>query len=429
MPVAGPSANPLGAAFDGVSPARAGRRVAAYAIDLAVALVVAGAVWWFTRSLVYAGLAAVEVAAGLVVWEARSGRTVGNTVLGLRSAQEDLPYAPGLGRSVARALVLAGGHVVAGLGQWLVVASSAFDASGRRQGWHDKLAGTVVVDIRALRREEAPVAFQAPVVTGAAPGAEGAAPAAGVPDVHAGQPYPVVGGPAPQGAVPQTPPPPPPPPTAATGSVPTPRTPASGTPATPVPATPVPTTPVPTTPVPTVPEQRPAVGATAGSPPPPPPAVEAGVPAAPVPAPPVPATAVPATAVPAADVPATPVPATPVPTRPTPATSYVVTLDDGRAMSVSGPGYVGRRPQAPAGERVDHVIEIDDPGRSLSRTHAKFGIDQHGFWVADNGSANGTAVLGPDGTAVAGAPGERLPVPDGGTVRLGDRTFTVQPYA
>lgn len=107
--------------------------------------------------------------------------------------------------------------------------------------------------------------------------------------------------------------------------------------------------------------------------------------------------------------------------------SYAVTLDTGEAMAVSGPGYIGRRPAPPAGERCDHVIAVDDPGRSLSRTHARFGFDATGFWVEDCGSANGTAVVGADGSAVQAVAGERVTVPEGGSVRLGDRTFTVRP--
>ncbi len=418
-------ASPLGPAFDGVSPAGAGRRVAAYAIDVAVAAVVAGAVWWFTRSWVYAGLAAAEVAAGLVVWEARSGRTVGNVVLGLRSAQDHLPYAPGLWRSVVRAGVLAVGHLGLGLGQWLVVASSAFDGSGRRQGWHDKLAGTVVVDIRDLRREEAPVAFQAPVVTGA--------------DID-GMEYRVT--------APKAPPPPPlrtaptsppPPPAATTARAATPVSPPPPPATTPVEARAAASPPPPPASVATPrATTAPAATARAATPPvPPPPATtraEARAAASPPPPPAAPArtdapmpTPTPTPPPPPAEVAAAA--STPPPPPAAAARSYVVTLDDGRAMTVSGPGYVGRRPQAPAGERVDHVIEIEDPGRSLSRTHARFGIDDNGFFVEDNGSANGTAVLSADGSAVRGAPGERLVVPPGGTVRLGDRTFTVRPYA
>lgn len=350
----------LGPAFDGTTPASTSRRVLAYLLDTVVVALVAALVLLVTRSGLLAALAALEVAAGLVLWEARTGRTVGNTVLGLRTAQEDVPWAPGLGRALGRAGVVAAGHLVV-VGQWLVVASVAFDRSGRRQGWHDRLAGTVVVDVRGLSRDDdAPAPYRAPVVDLGAAESSTAAVATPSEPVVVPEPAPVS-------------------PVAPGG--------ASAEPVVlPEPAS--------------VERVTPAVQSASAEP---------VVPQS--------ALSEPASAEPAAPV------AEPV------ASTYVVVLDDGRAMSVSGPGYVGRRPQPVAGERCDHVIQIDDPGRSLSRSHARFGIDAAGFWVEDNDSANGTAVVHRDGTVLEAVPGQRVPVPPGATVRLGDRTFTVEPYA
>ena len=281
-------AAPLGPAFDGVRAANVGQRLLAFLVDTVCVAVVSGVVLALSSSAVLAGLAAAEVVIGIVVWESRTGRTFGNVLLGLRAARQETPYAPGLARGVPRALVLAAGHLVAGVGQWLVVGSSSFDKSGRGQGWHDHVGRSVVVDVRGPRA--APVA-----------------------------------------------------PVATTGS----RT-------------------VTTPPAPT------------------------------------------AVVVP---------------------TSYLVTLDTGQTMSVSGPGLVGRSPQVVPGERCDHVIAIDDPERSLSRTHARFGIDRAGFWVADAGSGNGTVVVLPSGQSVPAAPEQRVVVPSGSTVRIGDRTFTVRAVA
>lgn len=340
----------LGPAFDGVSPATTGRRLGAYALDWLSGWLVGGAVLAVTGSPVHAGLAVGELAVGLVVWEARSGTTIGNALLGLRTAKVETPYAPGLGRAVGRAAVLVAGHLGLGVGQWVVVASSAFDGSGRRQGWHDKAGRTVVVDVRSLRSD--PVADELPVVR---------APVVTTPAVVAS-------------AVSQ----------AAVSSAAVPRPPAP-----PVPAS-APVLPVPGGQVP----DRSAAG------PAPAPSVPQALSASPAPE---------------------PVPSAPV------VASYVVTVDTGVVMTVSGPGYVGRRPSPPEGVPCDHVIEIEDPGRSLSRTHARFGIDGGAFWVEDNHSANGTFVLGADGSSVQGVAGERLVVPAGGTVRLGQRTFTVRP--
>jgi uncharacterized RDD family membrane protein YckC len=131
-----------------------GRRVGAFTIDLVVALGLSGAVLAITGEPAYAGLAILEVVIALCVWEARTGRTVGNSVLGLRTARVDGLTAPGVGRVVRRALVVGAGFLVAAVGQWAVVASGAWDRSPRRQGWHDAFAGTLVVDVSRRRGRE-----------------------------------------------------------------------------------------------------------------------------------------------------------------------------------------------------------------------------------------------------------------------------------
>ena len=284
------AAVPLGAAFDGVRAARVGQRLLAFLVDTVCVALVSGVVLALSGSAVLAALAAAELVIGIVVWEARTGRTFGNVLLGLRAARQETPYAPGLARGVPRALVLAAAHLVAGVGQWLVVGSSGFDKSGRGQAWHDHVGRSVVVDVRGPRAAIAALAEPGATVTTAAPPAP--APAAVVVPV-----------------------------------------------------------------------------------------------------------------------------------------SYLVTLDTGQTMSVSGPGLVGRSPQVVPGERCDHVIAIDDPERSLSRTHARFGIDRGGFWVADAGSGNGTVVVLPSGQSVPVAPEQRVVVPSGSTVRIGDRSFTVRAVA
>lgn len=105
---------------------------------------------------------------------------------------------------------------------------------------------------------------------------------------------------------------------------------------------------------------------------------------------------------------------------------YVLTIDDGTSVTVSGNGLIGRRPQAGAAEQVAHLVAVDDPGRSLSRTHAAFGIDGETLWVEDRGSANGTVVVSPDGTMMRVHPGTRIPVPTDGRIELGERAITAE---
>jgi pSer/pThr/pTyr-binding forkhead associated (FHA) protein len=99
----------------------------------------------------------------------------------------------------------------------------------------------------------------------------------------------------------------------------------------------------------------------------------------------------------------------------------LVTLDTGEVMSVTGPGLIGRAPRPAAGERCDHVVVVDDPERSVSRTHARFGIEDGTFWVSDAGSGNGTTLRLPGGRVVPVPADQRVLVPSGSTIQVGDR--------
>lgn len=405
-----PRPSALHPAFGDAAPAGTGRRVAAYAIDAAAVGLVAGGLLAWTGSVLLVALVVLELAVGLLVWEAHTGRTLGNTLLGLRTAREETPYSVGPARAFLRGLVLAAGHAAAGLGQWLVVASAAFDTSGRAQAWHDKVGRAVVVDVRAHERavEEALDAADAEAeraraqAVGASAGRAAAPAGAGVP---AGVPQqrPAVGGAA--GGVPAagqvsagpggsggpvgTP-----------GAAPDAGTPAAGAPA-------------------AAPTSRRAARAAAAAQIPE--VGAAGPGAAGVPAPgadggwsgvrPV----VPALAQPE---PAAPAPALAAQARPTP---FLVTLDTGQVMTVTGPGLIGRSPRPAPGERCDHVVVVEDPERSVSRTHARFGIENGTFWVSDAGSGNGTTLRLPGGRVVPVPADQRVLVPSGSTIQVGDR--------
>ena len=395
-------------AFGDATPAGPGRRVLAYALDAAAVGAVAGGLLAWTGSWLLAALVVVEVAVGLLVWEAHTGRTLGNTVLGLRTAREETPYSVGPARAFLRGLVLAAGHAAAGLGQWVVVASGAFDRTGRAQAWHDRVGRAVVVDVRAHERglEEAAEATEragavAVASAGAVrPGGVGAGtPAAGAP--VSATPHeasgPVPGGPSGQAAL--TPPQPP-------GAVPTPT-------AGPVHAPRMADVPVPTSrraaraaaeqaPADAaVPQRQPSAAAQ-------PAADAASVGIRPV--------------VPAAAAPEPP--AAPVARRAQPA-AFLVTLDTGEIMSVTGPGLIGRAPRPAPGERCDHVVVVEDPERSVSRTHARFGIEDGTFWVSDAGSGNGTTLRLPGGRVVPVPTDQRVLVPSGSTIQVGDREVRI----
>ncbi|WP_417540891.1 FHA domain-containing protein [Microbacterium maritypicum] len=146
-------ADGLGPAFAG-SPAGTGLRVAAFTLDAAVVVLAAAIVLMISQSPLLAGLAVFELALFLWVLEARTGITLGNAVLRLRSSRADRPYSPGIGRQFVRGIITGAGFLVA-VGSWVIVASGAWDRSGRRQSWADRVAGTVVVSVPAPAAVEA----------------------------------------------------------------------------------------------------------------------------------------------------------------------------------------------------------------------------------------------------------------------------------
>ncbi len=356
-----PRPSVLHPAFGDATPAGTGRRVAAYAIDAVAVGVVAGGLYAWTGSLLLAALTVLELGIGLLVWEAHTGRTLGNSLLGLRTAREETPYSVGPARGFLRGLVLAAGHAAAGLGQWLVVASTAFDKSGKAQAWHDRVGRAVVVDVRAHERaveEELDAADRAVQAVRAVPSAapQGVVPHAAVP---------------PQQAVP--------------------------------PQVALPT------------GRRAARAAEQAAP-----AAVQAVPSQPL----QPATDAPASTGIRPVVPAVAQPEPAPPSRTThqeqPA-PFLVTLDTGEVMTVTGPGLIGRMPRPAPGERCDHVIVVDDPERSVSRTHARFGMDGGTFWVSDAGSGNGTTLRLPGGRVIPVPADQRVLVPSGSTIQVGDR--------
>ncbi|TAJ46748.1 MAG: FHA domain-containing protein [Herbiconiux sp.] len=109
--------------------------------------------------------------------------------------------------------------------------------------------------------------------------------------------------------------------------------------------------------------------------------------------------------------------------RPRPLFSLV--FSTGESIRVSGSGLVGRNPAPREGERVDYLVQLIDPARSVSKTHLEFGVDDGSLWIADRGSSNGTR-LGLDLLQpIELEPGVRTVVPRGTRVGIGDAFFDV----
>lgn len=142
--------------------------------------------------------------------------------------------------------------------------------------------------------------------------------------------------------------------------------------------------------------------------------------AAPVPAPP--ATSAPAPAGPSVPAPAEVIQAAgAVPPGGSRRAQAMVRFDDGSVVRVPVLGLIGRDPEPAAGEQVDALVRLEDPERLLSKTHAAFGQDAEGVWIADRGSRNGTQLVSPGGDVVD--VGARAVVPVGWSVQVGGRSF------
>jgi predicted component of type VI protein secretion system len=103
----------------------------------------------------------------------------------------------------------------------------------------------------------------------------------------------------------------------------------------------------------------------------------------------------------------------------------VVRLDDGRVIDLSGLVLVGRDPAPAPGETPTQLVSVDDPERSVSKTHLAVGQDGGTIWVLDRNSTNGTRIVDGSGVESALPPGEPVPVQPGCSVRFGARTLTV----
>ncbi|WFR84957.1 RDD family protein [Arthrobacter sp. Y-9] len=382
-------------------------------------------------AVIMSGLAVlIWLAYVVTMWimEARSGNSLGNAIFGIRTTELE-GYAPGAGAVFLRWLVLlapnilfalVGGimsffapagvvQVVGGIGSivsfvWLIVAgvSNAWDPNERQQGWHDKVARTLVFDVRAGRN---------PVTT------EGIAGTHSYPTLDLPAVRPVVSPLAAHGQAQQTP-------------QQAQQQPAQQQAVTPVvvpqpgPAAPQPqgrqVPPVPQAPFPAQfgepaqPEQpdpqqygqqqygQPQYGQPA---PFAPPQQQFAPPAAP------------------ADHGETMLRAHLPSGAAGQQDSLVLLLDDGAQVPLEEGVLIGRNPTARAGEERLRLLALDDAGRSISKTHLLVVPASGGAWVTDRQSTNGSGEMLADGTLVRLVAGEARFVRPGSTVKFGDRTF------
>lgn len=312
-------------------------------------------------------------------WEAKTGKTLGNVMLGLRTTNLE-GFAPGWLAVFVRSLIIGLSGIIPVIGFILVMISNLFDSPSQRQGWHDKAARTLVFDVRRGRN---------PLTSGGIGGPASFAP------------------PAPPPAVQPIPSP------LAAHRFPPPEEAPTGTPA-----------------------SLAAPPAQASSPSPEPHAYSAPAPASFAPPP----TAVVAAApekVPTGRT--TPLPENQpthpdleseqtIVTRRAARNGVRIVLDDGRTLVLQSTALVGRNPAAGPADSgtTPELIPVKDEGRSVSKTHLGLRVEDGRLWVTDRNSTNGSGITGSDGVRSTLTGGKPYLAEPGSTVHFGDRSFRVE---
>ncbi|MFI0237050.1 RDD family protein [Streptomyces sp. NPDC016845] len=101
-----------------------------------------------SSTLPLAGLFLVLVLLYEVLLIAFVGATLGKLAVGIRVLKLENGAKPGIGSAFLRWIIPTVGGFACGIGGLLVYLSPFWDKSGRRQGWHDKVASTVVVHVK-----------------------------------------------------------------------------------------------------------------------------------------------------------------------------------------------------------------------------------------------------------------------------------------
>lgn len=389
------------------APATGGALVTAYLIDLACLVAITAFSWWFYPSIAIAVIVALETWILGTLIRAHSGRTPGAFAMQVAAismapvatdAGPEAGHAPGLARQSAHSLIMLLLHatVVGPALTWVIARDG--------QTWVDRVCGMGNLDVRAGRTDAGAPAYSqqlSPSFAEASAGV-GATPA----QLQGMDPSALA--PAHQWAGPR---------------VASPEVPASDPAVLSVPPTGVPAADLPApSPMPEAPSQ-----VLSEMPAPMPTQQVARTPATPkVPTPPrhSPASAMPR-------VPQVPTPqATPATSAPASVPAFAqaaplaIIVDDGQRIEVNAPIVLGRAPeQTPSDARA---VAIADSTRSLSRTHLRVApADGDAMWVEDTFSANGTRLQAPDGTTQPLPRGERVKVPLGTVLLLGERKLSV----
>lgn len=328
----------------------------------------AGALIWLTVG----GLLSLAYGLWIWGWEATTGKTPGNLAVGLRTTNE-VGLVPGWGAIFVRNLLVGVAWIVPVIGPLVVTVSALWDSNAQRQGWHDKVARTLMCDVKAGRD---------PLTTGGLTGPASFAPPAdaGLPAVN------------PVGIPSVTP--------GRAARLPNPSSSAGSDSRWALPAIePVETRFAP----PAASDPSSSAGSDSRFAPPRPEVSPVQTPAHPD----------------------DELDQTRLSAPRSSQTAVLAAFDDGTTAVLNSTALLGRNPSANEGETVEQLIDFADLGRSVSKTHLHLLVEGTGVWVTDRGSTNGSAITSPDGVETKLAAGEPMLASSGSQVSFGDRHFIV----
>lgn len=416
--------------------AEPGKRVGAFLIDMAVnagiALVLGGlgALLMFTVDLgvglAVMGLMYVALLAWFLVYSWMQGGkgSIGAKAMKIRIASADSGAPIGFGKALLRNIVLGLTGAVFALGYFSIL----FDKTGRRQGWHDKAVGAVVLDARSAD----PAAFAPESGSGtgfrstyAAPGDAFAASSPADPYGRGADPYAAPSqdpyAPADPYAQASTDPYAAPDPYGQGAADPyaAPSEPAPSTDPYAIPANPYAASPAPASADPAAAPSVPPAVTGSGAPEPSGDGLISFVPGI------------------TQDGPVRRDPVPPMPEDDLPDDTvivqrggaaqkrFVLVWDDDIRHAVTGRTVFGRNPSGADGVEA---VAVRDETLSLSKTHFEIDVDGERAWLVDRHSTNGVTIMR-GGERIAVTPGERTPLEPGDALEMGDRIVTIEAVA
>ena len=101
------------------------------------------------------------------------------------------------------------------------------------------------------------------------------------------------------------------------------------------------------------------------------------------------------------------------------APAWLVVLPTGARVPVNGALLVGRNPVRFEPWNTADLLPVDDPARSVSKTHAAIEVAGDGIRATDLHSTNGVSVLDVSGAATPLVPGAATELAAGSTLLLG----------